>query len=149
MARSAPLLWKTMAILFLVVLVAGVNCTEEDIEEEELSDIFDESDDDDSPDTSLATVVKKGRRCKVGPGNICPGIFAKKGTQFLRCCKKHCRNVLSDRNHCGLCGNKCTFAHLCCNGRCTPAGCDVNNCGKCGKKCKPGEVCLFGICGYA
>ncbi|CAA7400059.1 unnamed protein product [Spirodela intermedia] len=149
MALSALPLWRTLAILFMIFMISSVASSTDEPVRLELSESF--SFDHTSPlDTSLATTtVKKGSRCNRITNNICPGIFAKKGTQFLQCCKKNCRNVFTDRNHCGVCGNKCPFGSLCCRGKCTPAAFDANNCGKCGKKCQPGLECLFGICGYA
>ncbi|TQE04919.1 hypothetical protein C1H46_009390 [Malus baccata] len=96
----------------------------------------------------LASIIKKGAQCNPIK-NICNGISANKGTGILYCCKKHCRNVLSDKNNCGKCGNKCKFGMRCCNGTCMNTTSDANNCGKCGKKCKYGVKCEYGYCGYA
>ncbi|KAJ8471925.1 hypothetical protein OPV22_026268 [Ensete ventricosum] len=93
---------------------------------------------------------RKGDRCDPVRSNMCPGIRSKDGTQLLfYCCKNHCRNVLSDRNNCGFCGNKCGFGQLCCSGKCTAVAYDVNNCGQCGTACPPGLRCEYGSCGYA
>ncbi|XP_008794174.3 protein GRIM REAPER-like [Phoenix dactylifera] len=97
----------------------------------------------------LAENVKKGDRCDPETNNICSGTKAKDGSQLLYCCKNHCRNVLSDRNHCGVCGSGCRFGQLCCNGKCTAVAYDIKNCGKCGEVCSPGERCEYGTCGYA
>ncbi|WOL00749.1 hypothetical protein Cni_G09462 [Canna indica] len=94
--------------------------------------------------------VKKGDQCDPSArANACPGIPAKDGTQLLYCCKNHCRNVLSDRNNCGQCGNKCGFGELCCAGKCTAVAYDINSCGECGAVCAPGLRCEYGACGYA
>ncbi|CAA7410210.1 unnamed protein product [Spirodela intermedia] len=93
--------------------------------------------------------IRKGHKCNATVNNVCPGILVKGGTQLLQCCKRRCRNVLSDRNHCGVCREKCRFGQLCCGGRCTAVADDVDNCGKCGKKCAAGVRCAFGVCGYA
>ncbi|KAJ0964825.1 hypothetical protein J5N97_025963 [Dioscorea zingiberensis] len=85
----------------------------------------------------LANVVK-GDRCDPVTNNVCSGLPAKDNTQLLNCCKNHCRNILSDRNNCGACSNKCGFGQLCCNGKCTAVAYDVGNCGECGNVCKPG-----------
>ncbi|XP_008795209.2 protein GRIM REAPER-like [Phoenix dactylifera] len=97
----------------------------------------------------LAENVKKGEQCDPVTNNICSGTGAKDGTQLLDCCKNHCRDVLGDRNNCGICGNKCKFGQLCCSGKCTAVAYDVENCGKCGKVCNPGVRCEYGSCGYA
>ncbi|THU45634.1 hypothetical protein C4D60_Mb02t20040 [Musa balbisiana] len=68
--------------------------------------------------------VKKGDRCDPVTNNRCSGLQAKDGTQLLYCCKKHCRNVLSDRNNCGACGVRCGFGQLCCKGKCTAVAYD-------------------------
>ncbi|CAL9184763.1 unnamed protein product [Musa hybrid cultivar] len=97
----------------------------------------------------LLAVVKKGDRCDPVTNNICQRVQAKDSRQLLHCCKKHCRNVLSDRNNCGVCGHKCGFGHLCCSGKCTAVAYDVNNCGKCGTACQAELRCEYGSCGYA
>ncbi|XP_065010752.1 protein GRIM REAPER-like [Musa acuminata AAA Group] len=93
--------------------------------------------------------AKKGDRCDPVKNNVCLGNKAKNGSQLLQCCKNHCRNVLSDRNHCGYCGHKCGFGQLCCRGKCTAVAYDVRNCGKCGTVCSPELRCEYGSCGYA
>lgn len=97
----------------------------------------------------LANIIKKGTRCDPISNNICNGISANNGTSLLFCCKKHCRNILRDKNNCGRCGHKCRFGELCCNGKCTNGANNVNHCGKCERKCLPGVKCEFGFCGYA
>ncbi|URD86243.1 Stigma-specific protein, Stig1 [Musa troglodytarum] len=87
--------------------------------------------------------VKKGARCDPVTNNRCSGLQARDGTQLLYCCKKRCRNVLSDRNNCGACGLRCGFGQLCCKGKCTAVAYDVNNCGKCGTVCQPGLRCEY------
>ncbi|KAL5989849.1 hypothetical protein ACLOJK_010744 [Asimina triloba] len=96
----------------------------------------------------LATTnIKKGLQCEAGPKNICSGVSVNNGTGLLQCCKEHCRDVLSDRDNCGVCGRKCSFGQLCCNGQCTDIAYNVDHCGKCDKKCKPGVKCEYGVCG--
>ena len=97
----------------------------------------------------LASVIKKGTQCHAERSNICNGVSANIGTGLLYCCKKHCRNVLGDKNNCGRCDNKCKFGESCCNGKCTNVVFDVNNCGSCSNKCAPGVKCQYGTCGYA
>ncbi|XP_062170167.1 protein GRIM REAPER-like [Alnus glutinosa] len=97
----------------------------------------------------LATVIKKGTHCDPIAHNVCNGISANKGASLLRCCKKHCRNVLGDKNNCGRCGNKCKHGQRCCSGTCVNTAYNVKHCGKCNKKCKRGHKCEYGYCGYA
>ncbi|KAK4576778.1 hypothetical protein RGQ29_027352 [Quercus rubra] len=97
----------------------------------------------------LASVIKKGTHCNPITNNVCNGVSANKGKSLLYCCKKHCRNVLSDKNNCGGCGKKCQEGQHCCNGRCTNTFYNVNHCGECNKKCKNGVKCEYGYCGYA
>ncbi|XP_073295987.1 protein GRIM REAPER [Primulina huaijiensis] len=99
---------------------------------------------------SSIKVLKKGASCnaKTKP-NVCNGVSANKGTGLLYCCKKHCRNVLGDRNNCGVCGRKCQQWQRCCGGVCTNVMTNKNNCGKCNKKCSRGITCDYGVCGYA
>ncbi|XP_057968731.1 protein GRIM REAPER-like [Malania oleifera] len=96
----------------------------------------------------LASVVKKGTHCEVS-SNICNGVSANNGASRLFCCKSHCRNVLRDRNNCGMCGHKCRFGQLCCGGKCVNVGFNDLHCGKCNKACDSGVKCENGSCGYA
>ncbi|XP_018822509.1 protein GRIM REAPER [Juglans regia] len=97
----------------------------------------------------LASVIKKGARCHPITNNVCNGIPANNGTSLLYCCKKHCRNILGDRNNCGRCGRKCKQGQRCCNRICTDITSNENHCGKCHKKCAKGVNCELGFCGYA
>jgi hypothetical protein len=97
----------------------------------------------------LANIIKKGRQCNRETNNICNGVRANKGNDLLFCCKKHCRNVLSDKNNCNVCGNKCKQGERCCNGVCTNVLSNVRHCGKCKKECSNGDPCGNGFCGYA
>lgn len=100
--------------------------------------------------TSIKKTLKKGTQCDAKPKrNVCNGVWADKGTSLLHCCKKHCRNVLGDRNNCGKCGRKCKMGERCCGGVCTNVLKNKNNCGKCKKKCARGVKCEYGYCGYA
>ncbi|KAE8732154.1 Protein GRIM REAPER [Hibiscus syriacus] len=94
--------------------------------------------------------IRKGAHCVHDPyQNICNGISVNNGTGILYCCKTHCRNVLRDRNNCGVCGNRCQFGQRCCGGVCTDVVSNVNHCGKCDKQCSAGVKCEYGYCGYA
>ncbi|XP_058092316.1 protein GRIM REAPER [Magnolia sinica] len=97
----------------------------------------------------LATKIEKGASCDELANNICSGVSVNNSTGLLQCCKKHCRDVLGDRNNCGVCGQKCGFGQLCCYGKCTDIAYNVDNCGKCDKKCRAGVKCEYGVCGYA
>lgn len=98
-------------------------------------------------DHFLANKIKKGARCDASANNICSGIS--NGTGLLQCCKKHCRNVLGDRNNCGAGGHKCRFGQLCWGGNCTDIAYNRDHCGKCDKKCSNGVKCEYGVSGYA
>ncbi|GAA0161635.1 hypothetical protein LIER_17905 [Lithospermum erythrorhizon] len=93
--------------------------------------------------------IKKGARCDAKSYNICNGVSANNGTSILHCCKKHCRNVLGDRNNCSQCGHKCRLDQRCCGGVCTNVVHNKSHCGKCFKKCPQGVRCEYGYCGYA
>ncbi|KAL7087645.1 hypothetical protein ACP275_13G080500 [Erythranthe tilingii] len=100
----------------------------------------------------LATSATKKKGVIIGcngkkNSQVCNGL--KKGKTLLFCCKKNCRDVLSDLNNCGRCGKKCGFGQRCCGGVCTNVLKNAKNCGKCGKKCRRGVKCQFGFCGYA
>ncbi|KAL0443534.1 UNVERIFIED_CONTAM: protein GRIM REAPER [Sesamum latifolium] len=94
--------------------------------------------------------IKKGTSCdpKTNP-YVCNGVSANKGSSLLYCCKKHCRDVLGDRNNCGVCGRKCGLGERCCGGVCTNVLWTTANCGKCNKRCPDGVRCEYGYCGYA
>ncbi|KAL6570615.1 hypothetical protein OROGR_000165 [Orobanche gracilis] len=99
---------------------------------------------------STVKKIKKSATCdaKTNPG-VCNGVSANEGTSLLNCCKKHCRDVLGDRNNCGRCGQKCRLNERCCGGVCTDVLRNRTNCGKCKKKCAKGVGCEIGFCGYA
>jgi hypothetical protein len=69
--------------------------------------------------------------CPVGPGNVmkCP--------QGQSCCgAKGCKNLMTDGQNCGQCGNACAQGATCTGGQCI--------CG--GRTCGVGEVCCNGTC---
>ncbi len=83
-------------------------------------------------------------------------------TSPLQACSRMCVNPMTDRAHCGMCGNACASNSMCVAGQCEtpcpfgslrcpgPACIDVmmNNthCGMCGRACGMNEVCLGGMC---
>ncbi|XP_062086977.1 protein GRIM REAPER [Humulus lupulus] len=97
----------------------------------------------------LANIIKKGANCGHTHIKVCDGASANKGKSMLFCCKTHCRNVLGDRNNCGVCGHKCNFGESCCDGKCTVVLSNPHHCGKCGRQCRKGVKCDNGYCGYA
>lgn len=97
----------------------------------------------------LASIIKKGTTCSQQNKKVCDGVSANKGKSLLYCCKKHCRDILGDKNNCGACGHKCRLGERCCGGKCTNVAHNDKNCGKCNKACAPGIQCHYGFCGYA
>ncbi|MFO0607876.1 MAG: MXAN_6577-like cysteine-rich protein [Polyangiales bacterium] len=80
-------------------------------------------------------------------------------------CNGSCRDLTSDRNHCGACGRTCSSSLVCSAGACQtvcgegltacPRGgvvfcanlrSDNVDCGACGAACAPGQVCAAGAC---
>ncbi|KAJ6301551.1 hypothetical protein OIU77_015790 [Salix suchowensis] len=142
MARALLKLATILSLVFSILLQASSSqmTLSSDIEDDDEEYVLDSPPENfRSRSRFLASVVRKGTRCNAERGNVCNGVSANKGTSLIYCCKKHCRNVLGDKNNCGICGNKCRFAESCCNGRCTNIFSNVNHCGKCTK-----EVCSGG-----
>ncbi|EFJ38155.1 hypothetical protein SELMODRAFT_69812, partial [Selaginella moellendorffii] len=63
------------------------------------------------------------------------------------CCNRQCVDILTNRNYCGSCWNRCPWGYSCCRGRCVNLLRDSRNCGKCGRVCK-NKRCDYGLCGY-
>jgi len=80
-------------------------------------------------------------------------------------CNGTCRDLTTDRNHCGACGRSCSSSLVCSGGACqTVCGAGLStctrggvaycanlrsdnvNCGACGVACAPGQVCAAGGC---
>ncbi len=74
-------------------------------------------------------------------------------------CENGCVDTVSDRRHCGACGQSCGSGQECVNSACTclsgSASCagacvqlafDTQNCGQCGKACAAGQSCDQGVC---
>jgi len=85
----------------------------------------------------------------------------------LKCCFTNfpstgtCRNLQTDEQNCGQCGNRCGLGTVCSSGECTcfsssmtycpGSGChnlnlDESNCGACGHECAAGALCVLGEC---
>ncbi|XP_073148068.1 protein GRIM REAPER [Henckelia pumila] len=156
--RSKPLVVILSLFIFLILNLHFQNASS--LEDEENDDVEEYVLDSPLGGNRLSTrsrflvatsnkVLKKGASCdaKNNP-NVCNGVSANKGTGLLYCCKKHCRDVLSDWNNCGACGRRCQQWERCCGGVCTNVRTSTDNCGKCNRKCG-GVTCDFGVCGYA
>lgn len=61
-------------------------------------------------------------------------------------CNGVCKDLQTDENNCGACGNPCGVAQTCCNGVCKNLSTDENNCGTCGNACGAGQTCCSGVC---
>jgi hypothetical protein len=57
----------------------------------------------------------------------------------LTACGKRCRDLESDRAHCGACGNACRSGQTCCGGTCADLETDADHCGECGRRCH--QIC--------
>lgn len=88
--------------------------------------------------------LQKGVTC-----NKYPRVCRAKGSRGPDCCNKKCVNVETDRNNCGMCGNKCKYSRICCNGRCVNPMFNKKHCGGCNNECSKGSLCAYGMCDYA
>ncbi|XP_038895517.1 stigma-specific STIG1-like protein 1 [Benincasa hispida] len=88
--------------------------------------------------------LQKGVTC-----NKYPRVCRAKGSKGPDCCNKKCVNVETDRNNCGMCGNKCKYSRICCNGRCVNPMFNKKHCGGCNNECSKGSLCAYGMCDYA
>ncbi|XP_004145195.1 stigma-specific STIG1-like protein 1 [Cucumis sativus] len=88
--------------------------------------------------------LQKGVTC-----NKYPRVCRAKGSKGPDCCNRKCVNVETDRNNCGMCGNKCKYSRICCNGRCVNPMFNKKHCGGCNNECSKGNYCAFGMCDYA
>jgi hypothetical protein len=61
-------------------------------------------------------------------------------------CDGQCRDLTTDSQHCGACGNACLFGRACCNGQCVDVMQSDQNCGRCGRQCGILTDCTNGIC---
>ena len=90
----------------------------------------------------LATIVRR-RPASAAPGDPCQ---SDRDCGNLTCCEGFCRDLFSDRNHCGSCDFGCQGDAACCRGACKDTKTDRNHCGGCGQVCARGDVCLGGMC---
>jgi len=103
----------------------------------------------------------------VGEGGACTAGGSECNTG-LTCCNTGvpgiCRNLQTDEDNCGTCGNECTGLKYCSAGHCCSPGAtycpgtglnnggcrylDINreHCGECGTECQQGESCINGNC---
>ncbi|KAF9666769.1 hypothetical protein SADUNF_Sadunf16G0263100 [Salix dunnii] len=105
MARALLKLATILSLIFSILLASSTQITlSSDIEDDDEVYVLDTRPENFRPKSRfLASVVKKGTRCNTERNNVCNGVSANKGTSLIYCCKKHCRNVLGDRNNCGIC----------------------------------------------
>ena len=73
-------------------------------------------------------------------------------------CNGECKNLQSDKENCGTCGNQCADNFICSKGKCCPNGrincsgvcvnlrTDENNCGACGRRCASTSRCVDRAC---
>ena len=78
-----------------------------------------------------------------------PRLCRAKGSHGPDCCKTKCVNVLTNEQHCGLCGRKCEDIEICCKGSCVNPMTSKHHCGECNYVCDKGDSCVHGMCSYA
>jgi hypothetical protein len=73
-------------------------------------------------------------------------------------CNGECKNLQSDKENCGTCGNRCADNFICSKGKCCPNGrincsgvcvnlrTDEDNCGACGRRCASTSRCVDRSC---
>jgi hypothetical protein len=87
-----------------------------------------------------STRCRTGKRVPIASRNICECAAP------TTLCGRACRDLASDPNNCGACGDRIDpTTHLCCEGEPTPIGND--NCGACGNACPDGVDCIDNMCG--
>ncbi|KAJ7525016.1 hypothetical protein O6H91_17G032500 [Diphasiastrum complanatum] len=72
----------------------------------------------------------------------------KSGGSITCCFGIYCKDLSTDRNNCGRCGNFCGFGLTCCNGSCINLFRNKHHCGNCETACFGNAECEFGLCGY-
>lgn len=95
-------------------------------------------------------------------GEVCSaGVCALSCQAGLTGCAGTCRDLQSDRAHCGACGRACAPGEICdsgacalscgggttqCGSACVRLASDPAHCGACNRACAAGEVCSAGTC---
>lgn len=64
------------------------------------------------------------------------------------CFQKFCKDIMSDLNHCGTCGQACAYGLVCCDGKCVDVNKDPKHCGSCFEECPGQNRCLYAMCDY-
>lgn len=64
------------------------------------------------------------------------------------CFGKFCKDVMADRNHCGVCGHVCGYEFICCDGKCVDVRNDPRHCGGCFEECPSPGRCSYAMCDY-
>ncbi|KAK6930174.1 Stigma-specific protein Stig1 [Dillenia turbinata] len=64
------------------------------------------------------------------------------------CCSGLCKDIMSDANNCGGCGNACGYGLVCCYGKRVDTQNDPQNCGSCFQVCHGQEKCSFAMRDY-
>lgn len=64
------------------------------------------------------------------------------------CFGKFCKDVMADRNHCGVCGHVCGYEFVCCDGKCVDIRNDPQHCGGCFEECLSPGRCSYAMCNY-
>ncbi|XP_020572601.1 LOW QUALITY PROTEIN: stigma-specific STIG1-like protein 2 [Phalaenopsis equestris] len=133
---SFPFLQLSITILSLLSIISPMQADYADLVNKHFINL--------SPRAGSRLLAHKSEQlhhhCFSAENTTCPAETPRrKQNEQLTCCRNRCRDILSDRNNCGLrppCGHKCGFGELCCNGMCAAVAYDVRNCGACGRGCK-------------
>ncbi|KAL4570295.1 hypothetical protein LXL04_025947 [Taraxacum kok-saghyz] len=95
--------------------------------------------------------VSRGRQrvlgCQNDP-NFCSDRKKNPWGGSVCCFGKFCKDVMSDRNHCGGCGHVCGYEVVCCGGECVDVRNDGRHCGGCFEECGGQGRCSYGMCDY-
>ena len=62
------------------------------------------------------------------------------------CCFRRARDPETDPNNCGACGVSCPTLTSCCGGACVNLNLSPVHCGACNRQCAPGKSCCRGAC---
>ncbi len=90
------------------------------------------------PTCSVGEACVRGN-CQCGAAPSC--------ADGARCCNGDCREVRTDVENCGRCGNACPTGWACCDGACVNTAQDRNHCGRCDRQCEESaDRCTEGEC---